>query len=120
MIVGDLVLGTPAALGFRIEHLPPHERDVLHLGMVIGKTQLLSYRLPAMIVLYEVGVYEIFNCDHFYVSHHITPFHSTQFSGYKFADTITLIKQYSQGLFDAVLNPEIKGHMVEYVMEKDG
>ena len=120
MIVGDLVLGTPAAVGLRTENLSAQEREIRYLGLVIGKTPLLSHRFPALIVLYDVGVYELFNCDHFYMTHIVTPFHATQFSGYKFDDTITLIKQYSEGLFDAVLNPETKEKLVAHVMKKDG
>lgn len=120
MIVGDLVLGTPAALGLRTEYLPQEERSLFYLGVVVGKTQLLSYKLPALIILYDVGVYEIFNCDHFYVTNVHTPFHTTQLSGYKFIDTLTLTKHYSEGVFDSVLNPEVKERVVDYVMKKDG
>lgn len=119
VIVGDLVLGSPAAIGLRSYNLPSEERQRCYLGLVIGSTPLLSFKLPATIVLYDVGVYEIFNCEHFYLTNTTTPFHSTRFSGYKFTNTLTLTQQYGAGVFKDALDTGVRDAVVRYVMEKD-
>jgi hypothetical protein len=99
LLVGDIVLGTPAAVG---NVAPFRDCNTRYLGVVVGLTPLLTHPLdsPAPTILYEQGVYERFTCEFFCSLHDITDINIVELAGYKMQGHIQLLYDYDRGVFD--------------------